>query len=158
MPIAKILIKQIMSAPVVTVSMDASFSEVEEAFVTHQIRHLPVVDGSGKLRGLITKRDLYRTLAPRKSVDGDVQYSRDKILEAGGDFYMKESLDSYVLQNVMVKNVHTLSPENFVASAVGLMVKHKIGCVPVVDAQEKVCGIVTRYDVLKLLNRILGGE
>jgi CBS domain-containing protein len=50
----------------------------------------------------------------------------------------------------MVKNIITVSPEADIKEAVGLMVKHKIGCVPVVRGGE-LLGLITETDILMLL-------
>ncbi len=153
------LVKEIMSTPVVTLEKDAQFSEVEEKFVDYEIRHLPVVDSEGKLAGIITKRDLYRTLAPRKAIDGNVDYVKDKIIEKDTEvFYFKEMLDSFILEKIMIRNVATLKEDNSVAEVIHLMVEKKIGSVVIVDKYKKIIGIVTRYDILMLANKVVKGN
>ena len=58
-----VLVKEIMASPVVTISVQEDFSEVEELFLNKRIRHLPVVDHN-RLVGIITQRDLYRVISP----------------------------------------------------------------------------------------------
>lgn len=45
-----------MSRHVVTISIDASFDEAKRLMFTHNIRHLPVTDNTGKLIGLFSLR------------------------------------------------------------------------------------------------------
>ena len=144
-------VKDVMTKPVITIQSSAAFSEVEEKFSANKIRHLPVVDPAGKLFGLVTKRDLFRTLAPRKSPDGNLYYSPDTIAESGNAYYSKEALDKFELTAVMVKEVFKLTGDAPLTDALELIVKKKIGCVPIVDAKGSVTGIITRYDLLKLL-------
>lgn len=132
-PLAQVMVKK-----TVTVNIDAPFSEVEELLRVHNIRHLPVVDGDNVLKGIITQRDLYRTEAPMKTLDGD-------------SFYNKDSLDRYITKHIMTKEVATLSAKDTLASAIVMMAKHKYGCIPVVDEGNRLAGIVTQTDVLKII-------
>ena len=152
----KILVKEIMVSQVVTVQVDEPFSRVAELFREHHIRHIPVVEKDGVLAGLITQRDLFRLIPPKRMSQEEIVYDKDSLqanllraIHVGEDFfYDKTELDSFVLRHVMVKKVHTCSPEDALGQVVELMVKHKYGCVPIVkDAFLK--GIVTHYDVLR---------
>jgi len=145
-------IKQVMSQPVVTVNGRAPFSRVAALFVENRIRHLPVTDDEGRLVGLMTKRDLYHTISPRKDIEQNLEYFREKIKDVAGDFYDKESLDRYILEKVMVKDVHTLREGNTLKEALHLMVEKRIGCVVIVGNEEKVEGIITRYDLLRFMD------
>lgn len=146
-------ISAIMTAPVVTINKDENFSAVEKVFVHKHIRHLPVVNDSGSLVGLMTKRDLYKTLSPRKSVTGQIDASLDKIIESEGVYYSKELLDSFILEKVMIHDVCTLTEDCSVGQALRLMYEHKFGSVIIVDDGRKVQGIITRFDVLRLANQ-----
>jgi len=152
MALAQIPIKKIMTSPVITVMEASPFSEVAEVFAQNHIRHLPVVDESGSLIGLMSKRDLYHTVAPRKGIEESLQYFRDKISEPSGDFYMKDSLDRFILEQIMVKDVACLKENNSLKEALQMIVTKRIGCVVIVDEDRKVRGIVTRYDILKYVD------
>jgi CBS domain-containing protein len=52
-------LSKIMSSHVVTVSIDASFDEAKRLMLSHGIRHLPVIDESGKLIGLFSFRAFF---------------------------------------------------------------------------------------------------
>src|SRR3989338_1157869 len=88
----EVSVKAIMKKPVRTVNVNEDFSRVEEIFVAYGIRHLPVVDGNHKLVGLITQKDVYRRVAPRRFIDGKVTYMNDRIIDEDG-YYDKENLN-----------------------------------------------------------------
>lgn len=136
-----VCLKEIMASPVVTVRAGDSFSKVAEKLRAKGIRHLPVLDDHGRVVGLITQRDLYRTLSPRIAEDGFC--------------YDPAMLDGFILRRVMTPDPHTLGPEDSVAQAVGVMAMHKYGCIPVVDAEKKIVGIVTETDILKFVARTM---
>lgn len=58
-----VLVRDIMSTPLITTAPDASLTEAAELMAQYRIRRLVVVDGSGNLAGLVTAGDIARTLA-----------------------------------------------------------------------------------------------
>jgi len=53
----------IMAAPAITVREDASAPEIVEIFATRNINRVPVIDGSGRLVGIISRADILRALS-----------------------------------------------------------------------------------------------
>ena len=47
---------KVMSSHVVTISLEASYDEAKSLMLSHNIRHLPVTDETGKLIGLFSLR------------------------------------------------------------------------------------------------------
>ncbi|NQU74199.1 MAG: CBS domain-containing protein [Candidatus Omnitrophica bacterium] len=134
----KLLLKDIMVKEPFTIDIDDPFGKVWEMFRAHGIRHLPVIDDKGTLRGIVTQRDLYRTASPRKTMEGELVYD-------------KADLDKHILKYVMTKKVVSLSPDQTLKNAVDLMVNSKYGCIPIVDSNKCLVGIVTQVDVLKVI-------
>jgi CBS domain-containing protein len=52
-------LSKIMSSHVVTISHEASFDEAKRLMLSHDIRHLPVTDTTGKLIGLFSLRAFF---------------------------------------------------------------------------------------------------
>ena len=52
-------LSKIMSRHVVTISFEASFDEAKRLMLSHDIRHLPVTDQTGKLVGLFSLRAFF---------------------------------------------------------------------------------------------------
>ncbi|MDP3919251.1 MAG: CBS domain-containing protein [Candidatus Omnitrophota bacterium] len=130
-----------MTSPAVTVHVTEEFSAVHEKFLIKGIRHLPVVDGQGRIQGLVTETDFNRVTMPRMTEDGPV--------------YDKTALDRTLLRRVMTPEPCTLCPDDPLSKAVSLMAEHKYGCIPIVDVQGKVIGIVTEIDILKYIRKML---
>ena len=137
-------IKEIMVTKVVTVNLDELFSHVEEKMRANHIRHLPVLDKDKKLVGIITERDLHKAAAPHKTEDGYV--------------YDKSELDSFVLKQFMTPNPIALKPESPISEAVDIMATRKYGCIPIVNPNGTLVGIVTQIDVLKFVHRWFAGK
>ena len=61
-----VLVRDIMSTPLITVSPDAELSAAAELMARYRIRRLVVVDKAGALMGLVTTGDIARTLAEKQ--------------------------------------------------------------------------------------------
>ena len=58
--IARIKVKEIMTPDPITISQDATIGEAAQVMLDHKVSGLPVVDGEGKLAGIITESDIFR--------------------------------------------------------------------------------------------------
>ena len=56
-------------------------------------------------------------------------------------------MQEILTRDVMIKEVHTVSPDKKVAFARLMMLRHNIGALPVVDDNRVVLGIITQRDV-----------
>lgn len=141
--ISNIFLSEVMIKEPITVFSDEKFSRVEEIFRSRRIRHLPVIDKGKKLKGLITQTDLYRTVSPFRSMEGEI-------------FYTKELLDSYILSAVMTKEVVTLRSCDILSTAVDIMVRKRFGCIPIIGENYTLEGIITQIDVLMTISKYAG--
>ena len=126
-------IKDIMAKEVTTLQVTDELSLAEDIMHLGRIRHLPVTDGD-KLVGIISERDLFRA-SLASAIDYDYQIKRD---------YMK----TVIIKEIMKTNLITLTGDRDIKDAVQLMLKHKIGCIPVVE-NERLVGLVTETDILR---------
>jgi acetoin utilization protein AcuB len=101
-----------------------------------KFRHLPVIDKDGSLAGIVDRADLELFLA-----------------KAGSPGYIKRN---HRVDQVMTREVVTVTPDCPLEDAASLMVQHKIGSLPVVE-DGKVVGIITETDIFKRFAAILGG-
>ncbi len=138
----KVKVSEVMTSPVISIRVNAPFHEVSDLFKKHQIRHLPIVDHEGKLKGLVSERDLFRIHSPQR-------------LDDGSWFYDKDMLDGFILSSVMKTNPVALHPDDSLAEALSLMARFKIGCIPIIDAEGKLCGILTQVDLLEIADQII---
>lgn len=93
-----------------------------------RIRHLPVLDEEDNLIGLVSDRDLY------------LGWSR------GPDATVAE---------VMSRNLQFTHPETSARDAAERMLHDKIGCLPVLDDDKNLVGILTETDYLEVAHRAL---
>jgi acetoin utilization protein AcuB len=127
----------------VTIGPEASFYEARALIHDKGIRHLPVVDKSSRLLGIVTDRDI-REAAPSDATLLSVQelhYLLGK-LKVSSFMTPKEKLI-------------TITPDTIIEEAVQLMHDNKIGCLPVVEG-DKLYGIFTETDALAHLVDVFG--
>ena len=129
------LIKEIMTTRVATVSMDDRLSVIMEIFEQAHFRHLLVVEEE-ELVGVISDRDLLRAISPY--LDTDAEMNRDT-----------ETLNRRAHQ-IMSREPITVSPERSLKEAAGLMLEHQISCLPVLENGALV-GIVSWKDLLRVM-------
>ena len=126
-----------MNRKVVTVDKHASLRQAQRILDQHNIRHLFVMDGK-RLVGIVTDRDLRKAAPSSKSP-----------LTASE---REEFMDELKVVEVMSRKLIEASPSTTVREAAKVMVREKIGCLPVVDGNALV-GIVTEIDLLEILVR-----
>jgi CBS domain-containing membrane protein len=134
------LVRDIMTREVVTLYEEDSLTGVAEGMQRFRFRHLPVVDDNA-LVGLITHRDLLRVAASS--------------LEPGNEQKTQRLQQGVFARDVMRRDVITVGEETTLAEAGQLLWDKKLGCLPVVDADQKLLGIVTEADFVKLAVRFL---
>ena len=127
-------VKEIMVRDVATLDVGDELSLANDIMKLGRIRHLPVVAGT-QLVGILSERDLFRS----------------SLVEALGHEPSKtrDVMKAIRIQDIMIKNLITISPDADIKEAVQLMLKHKIGCVPVVQGGA-LMGLITETDILRL--------
>ncbi len=130
-------IDAIMSTDLITLSPDATLAQARELMHENKIHHLPVIDESGDLIGLVS---LTNVLA---ATDSFLREDKTRIhaREIG-------------ITDVMVTDVATVEREASLRSAALFLEKHRIGCLPVMD-NEKICGIITDTDFVAVAINLL---
>lgn len=131
-------VSQVMSRELVTVEEDDTLLNLLESMQALRFRHLPVTEDD-RLIGLLTERDLLRV-------------SMSNLLPHGAS-QTRELLERFHVRDVMVRDVITVTPETSLAEASRLLLDKRIGCAPVVDADNVLVGMLTSSDFLKTLSR-----
>lgn len=133
-------IRDLMSRNLVTLNAQADLELAEGLMSLMRVRHLPVVSGR-LLVGLVTHRDLLR--ACLSSIGGHTESQ------------LQAHKASVTAAQIMRTDVTTVSPDTDVREAIRTMRAHKYGCLPVVDEDGELVGIVTEADFLHLMQALL---
>jgi CBS domain-containing membrane protein len=135
-------IREIMSAPPVTLDRSDTLAFAEELMNVERIRHLPVVDGD-VLLGLITHRDVIAASISTLSAPSEED-----------DLELKRRVQ---VGAVMHGIVETTTPDAPAEKAAEALLAHQIGCLPVIDERHHLIGIVTSTDFVRLARELLAG-
>jgi CBS domain-containing membrane protein len=133
-------VADLMSTDLVTLTEDETLAHAQRCMARGRIRHLPVVR-DGRLTGLLTHRDL---LAASFSIFAEVEHNEQRRI-----------FDTVRVIEAMHRDVVTVSPDLGVAQAASILLENKYGCLPVVDGDGILVGIVTEADFLRLTVRLL---
>lgn len=118
-----------MVKKVVSIPKNCHIVEALSLMKKYSIRHLPVVD-NGLLMGLISESDLRQVMIP-------------------------SLMEDLRVDQLMIKNPVTISPEESLEEAARLIYRYKIGGLPVVE-KGKLVGILTTPDILAAFIQLMG--
>lgn len=139
-------VKDVMTKDPFSVDPEAPLDTAIEMMRMKQIRHLPVVDDSGQLVGIITDRDL-RQAAFAPALAEWLSLRAQRRLRGLG-----QELQDLRVKDAMTWVVVTTHPDATIEHAAVLMFERRLGSLPVID-QGKLVGILTERDLLKALMR-----
>ncbi|MDN5293414.1 MAG: acetoin utilization protein AcuB [Eubacteriales bacterium] len=134
------LVRNLMSQPVTTVSENTTVGEALEILRQKNIRRLPVVNKDGQLVGLATEWDLIKIFPVKKTSPFETNL-----------------ISRTPIKNVMTPNPITISPDETIENAAVVMQYNKVGCLPVVE-NDRVIGMITLTDILTAFIDALGLE
>lgn len=117
-------VSSLMSTELVTVTLGTPLAEAQKMLTIHKFHHLPVVDESYKLKGILSQSDFVRTHDITTGVVGDL----------------------------MTKGLAKLETDDTIRTAANLFTLNKFHALPVVDAEGKLLGIITTLDLIKFLD------
>ncbi len=143
--------KEIMTTDVVAVTTDTSLKELAKKFVETRYSNMPVLDENGELVGVISETDLVEQQRPMHIPT--VMALFDWVFYLDSEKKFKEEVDRVTATTVgelCSRNVVTCSPDDSVRDLAGLMSKHKVHLLPVVE-QGKMVGVVARLDLIRAM-------
>ena len=142
-------VREIMTTPVVSIAPETPFKEVVERLVESQVSGLPVVDGGGRLIGIVTESDLV-TKEAYPDRRRTLAFIADLLSERENDWLEKAA--GRTAHDVMTRNVATCGPSEEVRNVTRRMLHRGVKRLPVVERGVLV-GIVSRRDVLRVFAR-----
>ena len=122
-------VHEVMTREPVTLTPEQSFGEALALLARNRFRHLLVVDDTARLAGVLSDRDLLRTMS------------------------RTPDLDRATVADVMQSDVISVEPQTLLSDAAAQMLDRRINCLPVVEA-GRLCGILTSTDLLRAFHRL----
>ena len=140
------LASEIMSRDIITAKEDTDIHEAGRLLIKHKISGMPVVDNENRVVVIITEADLL-TIAgiPRGHVFNDVvmKYVLNKPTP--------QHRAGKKVKDIMSSPVITVSPDTTVKKIAMILDEKRIKRVPVVDEANKLVGIVSRGDIIRVV-------
>jgi acetoin utilization protein AcuB len=141
--LATTLVKEWMTAPVISVRPFTSISTAHQIMKEKGIRRLPVVDDDG-LVGMVTLGDV-REASPSDATTLSI-------------WELNYLWSQLTVEKIMSRKLFTVGPESTVLAAAQLMLDMKISGLPVVDKTGKLVGMITESDIFRMLVRMGAAE
>ena len=135
-------VKDNMIAHPITLKPDQSVSEAVDLMSENSLHRLPVVDDNGKLLGLITET-VITSNTPNNASTLSV-------------FELNYLLNKLSIKDIMIKDVKTINKDALLEEAATIMRKYDVGCLPVVEEDNKLIGIITHNDIFTAFVDLLG--
>ena len=118
----------IMEVQVITIPDDATIEQAYGRMQKHGIHHLPLVNQEGVPVAMVSDRSLLRALA-----EGTQQMSSP-------------------LLNIATRPVYCVLDSTDIRQTARLLCDYHIGALPVINNEQRLTGIITRTDLLRLLS------
>ena len=131
---SKVTVSDLMSTQTVTLQRNDKLALADHAMKQRAIRHMPVLDETGRICGILSQRDLFRGALLKNLGYG--KYLEEKMMH------------SMVVKEAMVSAVITTTPVTDIQAAASTMIEQKIGCLPV-TSNDELCGILTEEDFVR---------
>jgi acetoin utilization protein AcuB len=139
-------VKTLMTGQPVSIEPDAPALAALDLMVEHGIRHLPVVDPEARVCGVLSFDDL------RAALPGAVSL---RVLPTTAD---RQAAGGIAVGEVMTYAPLTIRYDAPLEEAAQRMAEERVGCLPVVDEEGRLDGILTETDCLHALVTMLWSE
>ena len=136
------LVKDIMTSDVVTVGEDQSMLEAREILRGKNLVSLPVTDDLKRIRGIITVADI-----------GKASPSDSSTLSRYEANYL---LGRLKVKDVMRRTVVTVDADDTIEFVAYKLYKYRVNALPVVNNENRLCGIVSRSDIFRSIVEMMG--
>jgi len=138
----KTAVKDVMTTRVIWVRKDAPFRDLAVAMRRHRVSAFPVLGDDDKVIGVVSEADMLTKEAVDPGVISGILHHRDA-----------EKARGTTAGDLMTAAVVAVAPEDTVEHAAQLMYSRKVKRLPVIDADGRLVGIISRADVLAVFDR-----
>ncbi len=135
-PYDEMQVKDIMTNRVITIEPDQRLVHARRLMIDNDIGRLVVIN-SGVIMGIITSKDLAKSVIEFKK----------RVPEK----YQESQIRNLFVQEVMSQTIETTMKSDSISDVAKIMVEKEFSGMPVSDSNNKVYGIITKNDLLKLI-------
>lgn len=127
-------VNEIMTKNVMVCNKSNNLYQVMKFFAENRVHHIPVVD-EDKVVGIISVKDIVSKLYTKLYVDNK---TKEQI-----------KVSKITAEEIMTKDPITVNEETPILQVRELLSKAPFSCVPVLDSNNKLVGIVTTKDIIR---------
>lgn len=137
--INQIKVNDWMTSPAISVEASTPISTAHQIMKKSSIRRLPVIEEE-KLIGIVTIGDI-REASPSDATTLSIWELN----------YLWAQL---IVEKVMTRNVISIHPDDPIIDAAETMLDKKVSGLPVVDAENRLKGVLTESDIFRMLVKL----
>ncbi len=134
-------VNELMAAPVHTLHAGSNLQDAEQLMASKQIRHIPIVNTDNQVIGLLTQREFLAEAF--------------RITDRFGAQNLKSYLAKTAVEQCMNTDFVSIRPTISSKDAALLLLEKRTGCLLVTDEQQKLLGIVSSKDFVRLSIELL---
>ncbi|MDX1536601.1 HPP family protein [Arsukibacterium sp.] len=134
-------VAELMTADPLCVLRSDSLKDAHDLMREKNVRHIPVIDANGELAGMLTQKIMIAKVMGLMAQYGAAALER------------KER--QVLVSELMATDFAAVTAEQPLIEVADYFVSNRHGCLPVVDADNKISGILTSSDFVRLAARLL---
>jgi acetoin utilization protein AcuB len=125
----------IMTKKVRVTTEDATLASLRTLFIDAKFQHVPVINSLHQLVGIVSVKDYFKALSP--------------VMDSASEHTVELYMQNRKVRQVMSSPVISVSQDLGILQAAALLVERNISCLPVVDIQQRLIGIVSWKDIMR---------
>jgi CBS domain-containing protein len=137
----------VMTSPAISVSESATYHDIIDTMVVHNISAVPVVDAKDSVVGVVSEADLLHKMAFAGRDPAHRLIERRRVRDG------RRKAAAVLAVDLMSEPAVVIRPTASIAMAAALMSEHGIKRLPVVDGEDRLIGVVSRVDLVRLYAR-----
>ncbi|MFD5890647.1 CBS domain-containing protein [Streptomyces sp. NPDC060334] len=142
MPASRYTVSDVMSHSAIAIGREASYKEIVELLHEWKVSALPVLEGEGRVVGVVSEADLL----PKEEFRREEPVLPDQLDEAS-------KAGGVLAEDLMSSPAVTVHPGATIAEAARIMARKRVKRLPVVNDVGMLEGVVSRSDLLKVFLR-----
>ncbi|WP_019675424.1 HPP family protein [Arsukibacterium perlucidum] len=134
-------VAELMTADPLCLLRSASLKDAHDLMRQKNVRHIPVIEANGELVGMLTQKIMIAKVMGLMAQYGATALER------------KEK--QLLVSELMATDFAAVTAEQPLVEVADFFVTNRHGCLPVVDGDNKITGILTSSDFVRLAARLL---
>ncbi len=140
-----------MRQPAICIFEEQPVAELIALLDKHQIAGVPVLDAGGKVVGVVSEKDILRSLG---------RNTQTKLMHLVADsldtpFTLTEEERRRSLKQIMSSPPVTVTSDTLLEEIIAIFDTRSINRLPVVDAEGAPVGVITRHNIIKAFGKLL---